>query len=74
MSEDEALVYDFLVELNATKGVCDTTYQACHARFGEAGVVELTALAGYFTLVSMVLNVARIPAETESAPLPSLPL
>lgn len=73
MSEDEALIYDFLLELDATKGACDATYEALRARFGEAGVVELTALAGYFTLVSMVLNVAHIAAEAEGESLPPLP-
>jgi 4-carboxymuconolactone decarboxylase len=45
------------------------------ARFGEAGAVELTGLVGYFAMVSMVLNVAHIPAEPggDTAPLPVLP-
>jgi 4-carboxymuconolactone decarboxylase len=74
MNEDEALIHDFLTELNATKGVSDATYEACRARIAETGVVELTALAGYFSLVSMVLNVAHIPAGERGEPLPLLPL
>jgi hypothetical protein len=36
---------------------------------------ELTGLVGYFAMVSMVLNVAHIPAEPggDIAPLPVLP-
>jgi 4-carboxymuconolactone decarboxylase len=72
MSADEALVHDFLVELEAHRGVCDATYAATVSRLGEQGVVDLVALAGYFTLVSMVLNVARTPAEPNDA-VPALP-
>jgi 4-carboxymuconolactone decarboxylase len=76
MSADEALVHDFVVELAAHRGVCDATYEAAAARLGEQGVVDLVALAGYFTLVSMVLNVAGTPAEPGAAvpPLPALPI
>lgn len=79
MADDEAVVYDFITELVAHKGVCDVTYQACVGLLGEHGVVELTALAGYFVTMAMVLNVARTPAEADAAisgvqPLPAWPL
>jgi len=76
MSEDEALVFDFVAELGVHRGVCDATYRDCVGRFGESGVVELIALVGYFELISMITNVAHLPAEVVEgvAPLPSLPL
>jgi 4-carboxymuconolactone decarboxylase len=75
MSDDEALTHDFCTELLAHHGVCDTTYERARIRFGERGVVELSALVGYFVMVSMVLNVAHTPAEPGAAiePLPPLP-
>jgi 4-carboxymuconolactone decarboxylase len=75
MTADEALVYDFVVELSARHGTSDATYQACADRFGEQGVIDLVSLVGYFTLISMALNVARIPEEPNAAvqPLPPLP-
>ena len=75
LSDEEAIVYDFSTELLNSRGVCDATYQEALARFGEQGVVELTALVGYFALVSMVLNVAHTPQEPNEAvePLPTLP-
>ena len=75
MSEDEALVHDFCSELLAHHGVSDATYAAALARLGERGVVDLTALAGYFLMVSWVLNVAHTPPEAASGidPLPPLP-
>ena len=75
MSDDEALVHDLIVELQANRGISDATYAAAVARLGEQGVIDLVATAGYFTLISMVLNVARTPNEPnpEVAPLPPLP-
>ena len=75
MSVEEAFVYDFVVELTAHRGVSDETYRACVERFGERGTIDLVGLIGYFTLMSMVLNVAHTPpVEVEGvAPLPALP-
>lgn len=76
MNEDEALVHDFATELLAAQGVADATYARALERFGERGVVDLSALLGYFVMVSMVLNVARTPPEPAPgiAPLPPRPL
>src|SRR2546430_2206916 len=62
MRDDEAAVYDFCTELNERKFVSDATYKAVLERFGERGVVDLIGVSGYYTLVSMVLNVDRHPA------------
>jgi 4-carboxymuconolactone decarboxylase len=75
MSREEELAYDFTTELQLNRGVSDATYRACVEAFGERGVVDLVGLIGYFTSVSMVLNVAHTPREPGAAvePLPSLP-
>jgi 4-carboxymuconolactone decarboxylase len=73
MREDEEIVYDFCAELLRHKGVCDATYRRAVARFGEPGVVDLTAVAGYFTAVSMVMNVAHTPPPKAAGALPLLP-
>jgi 4-carboxymuconolactone decarboxylase len=75
MSREEELAYDFTIELVGSRGVSDATYRACVEAFGERGVIELVGLVGYFTTVSMVLNVAHTPREPGAsvAPLPSLP-
>ena len=62
LAPDEQDIVDFVHELLATHGVSDLTYQAAIARWGERGVVELTALVGYFVMVSWLMNVARTPA------------
>ena len=75
MSAEEALVFDFLTELEADRGVSDARYGAAVAALGEQGVLDLLGLAGYFVGISMVLNVARTPADTPAgvAPLPARP-
>ena len=70
MTDDEAAVHDFCRELHEKKSVSDATYNAAEKRFGERGVVELIGIIGYYTLVSMVLNVERHPLpEGVAAPL-----
>ena len=67
MSADEALVYEFANELLSTGAVSDAHYQPVLARFGERGVMDLAGAIGYYSLVSMVLNVAQVqlpPGET----------
>jgi 4-carboxymuconolactone decarboxylase len=61
MDEDEAMIYDFSRELHDTKSVSDANYKRVLDRFGERGVFDLIAVNGYYTLVSMVLNVDKTP-------------
>ena len=72
MSADEALVHDYATELLAEHGVSDERYRAMVERFGERSLMELTGLIGYFSMISMVLNVAGTPAE-EAAGVEPLP-
>ena len=60
MSEDEDLVWTFCTELLEDTQVSDGTYAAVAGRFGEQGVIDLTAALGYYSLVSMILNVDRV--------------
>jgi 4-carboxymuconolactone decarboxylase len=62
LSEDEALVYDFTIELNREKRVSDPTYQRALKRWGEKGVVDLAGLSGYYTFLAMTMNTARSDA------------
>src|SRR3954470_18377083 len=73
MQEDEAIVYDFCKELHENKAVSDATQKKAFDKFGERGVVDLIGVSGYYTLVSMVLNVDRQPLpEGTPPPLPVL--
>ena len=73
MSGDERIVYDFCSELFRDKAVSDGTFKAVVDRFGEQGVIDLIAATGYYSVVSMVLNVDRHPLpDGEQPPLKPL--
>ncbi len=73
MSADETLVYQFVTALLSTGQVPDDTYNPVLARFGERGIMDLVGAVGYYSLVSMVLNVAQVQLpEGETPSLPAL--
>ena len=61
MDADEAIVYDFSRELHEMHGVSDANYKRAVDRFGERGAFDLIAVNGYYSLVSMCLNVDQTP-------------
>jgi 4-carboxymuconolactone decarboxylase len=61
MAEDEEIVYDTLTEALQNKSVSDVTYARAVKHFGEQNLVDLLAIAGYYALLAMLLNVARTP-------------
>jgi 4-carboxymuconolactone decarboxylase len=61
MSADEQAVYDFITELFKTRRVSDDTFAAVRNLVGERGVVDLVASAGFYQIVSMFMNVDRLP-------------
>ena len=67
MREDEQIAYEFCDELFRTKGVSDGTYQRAVTRFGENGVIDVLGVVGYFTTVSMVMNVAHTPPADDGS-------
>ncbi|MPZ37756.1 MAG: carboxymuconolactone decarboxylase family protein [Rhizobiales bacterium] len=67
------LVYDYSVELSARGKVSETAYQATLAAIGDVGLVELTALIGYYSMVAMTLNAHEIPLpDGAEPPLPDI--
>jgi 4-carboxymuconolactone decarboxylase len=68
MADDEAALYDFCIELHRNRGVSDATYARALAKFGEQGIVDTIGLSGWYTLVAMVLNTARVPLPAGAAP------
>ena len=73
MGEDEAAVYDFSTELRRDRQVSDATYARAMALLGEVGIVDLIGVNGYYDLVSMTLNTARVATPADGAlPLPDL--
>lgn len=69
MAQDEAVLYDFVTEVLATKGASDATYARTVAEFGESGVIDILGIVGYYQMLSMMLNVART-SFTDGRPFP----
>jgi len=72
LSPDEILVYDLISELLTDRDISDATYEAAKNRFGERAIVELIGTAGYYGIVSLVLNAARVPVPEVGSRLPPL--
>ena len=68
MAADQEALYDFCQELFRTRGVGDPAYQRLRDQLGEQGVVDTIGIAGYYSMLAMVLNTARTPAGASPAP------
>ena len=58
---DEQLVYDFCHDFYQDHRVDEATYERVVKRFGEQGAVDLAGLIGYYSFVSVTLNVFEVP-------------
>jgi 4-carboxymuconolactone decarboxylase len=70
---DAQLVVDFVTELLHRRSVSDATFARAHARFGEPGCVELAGIVGYYGLLALVMNMARVPPPPGRFKLPRFP-
>src|ERR1700692_3798727 len=61
MTPDEEMVYEFVTELRLHQSVSDPVYAKVVNRFGEQGIIDVTGLCGYYTLLGMLMNVTRTP-------------
>jgi 4-carboxymuconolactone decarboxylase len=60
MQADEALVYDYCVQLSLNHRVPDALWQKAVDAMGEQAVVDLTVLSGTYVMVSMLLNATQV--------------
>ncbi|ARP88573.1 4-carboxymuconolactone decarboxylase [Bordetella genomosp. 9] len=54
--DDEALIHEFLDVLHETRRIPQDLYDRIVHRLGEAGVIDLVSIAGYYTLIAMTLG------------------
>ena len=64
---DEAAVYAFAHELVTRRRVSRPTYEQAQSVLGETAVVELVAILGYYSLVSMTIVAFEIDLPTGHA-------
>jgi len=67
-ADDERTVYTAVRELTQTGQLGQGAYDAVQRLLGDAGVVELVSLCGYYTLVSFLLNAFAVPLPPDAVP------
>ena len=74
MKPDEAVVYDFCMELSTKHGVSDATWKRARAIFTDQQIADLIGVSGTYVTAAMMLNAtqAALP-EGKTAPLQALP-
>jgi 4-carboxymuconolactone decarboxylase len=67
MPAEEAAVYDFITELTTKHAVADATFERARELLGEQQIVDLTAVAGTYITIAMILAMAQesVPAGEE---------
>jgi 4-carboxymuconolactone decarboxylase len=60
MQADEALVYDYCVQLTLNHRVSDQLWQRAISEMGEQAVIDLTVVSGTYVMVSMLLNSTQV--------------
>ena len=68
MSAKEEAVYNLLTEFFKTRQVSDATFAAAKTQFGERGMVDLLVSSAYYQVVSMFMNVDRLPLAANQQP------
>ena len=68
LREDESAVYEFSRSLLKQHRVPDEIYDSAKRLFGVVGVVELTGLIGYYTLIAFTLNAHEVPLPAGVTP------
>ena len=66
--KEQALVYRLVTELIDTKRLSDASFAEAISVFGEAGVVELGTIIGYYTAIGNALNVFEVGLPAGTAP------
>ena len=70
-AEEEA-VFDFAAEANILKNVSDNSYNNLVNILNETAAIDIVGICGYYSLISMTLNVFKVPSDTDKWPLPEI--
>lgn len=67
-AEDERIIYTAASRLVETGRLDRDSYEAARRLLGDAGLVELVSLCGYYTLISLLLNAFAVPLPPGAEP------
>ena len=65
---DQAIVYEFCRTLLEQHRVDDALYSRTLAVLGEAAVIDLVGILGYYSFISMTINAFRVPLPNGAEP------
>ncbi len=69
---EQNAVFDFAAEANILKNVSDNTYKRLVDLLGENAAIDIVGICGYYSLISMTLNVFKVPNDTDKWSLPEV--
>ena len=67
-AKDERAIFDFVQELYRKHRVSERTYKRVQGYLGDKATVELVGILGYYTGVSMILNIFNVPLPEGTTP------
>ena len=73
MTPEETALHLLAKESLTLGAPSDAVYEQAVKFFGRPGVLDALALTGYYSMIAMVLNTAKIPLP-EGTPIPLQPL
>jgi 4-carboxymuconolactone decarboxylase len=68
LKADELVIFEYSAQLHARHFLEDSLYGKALSLLGVVGVVELSALLGYYAMVAMTLNAHEVPLPDGVAP------
>lgn len=66
METDEEALYDYCIELHQNGQISDPTYLRMKEKFGDKGIIDVSAIRGHYSLLAMVMNAARTPLPVDA--------
>jgi 4-carboxymuconolactone decarboxylase len=68
LTPDETIVFDYVSELLNNHRVSDSTFKTANERFGNKATVDLTATAGYYSMIAGTLNAFAVEPDVGTLP------
>ena len=68
MSEEQQAIYEFTMTLNTDKRISDELYKKTFESLGKDRIVDLVGILGYYTLISMTINVFGVQHSEMQSP------
>jgi 4-carboxymuconolactone decarboxylase len=68
MQRDEAVVYDFCMELSTTHAVSDATFKRAKEVLTDQQIVDLIMVSGAYATLAMLMNAAEEPVPAGQTP------